>query len=70
MFEPTYEKVFEAIRSSLVPKSQFDESQKEISILRSQLETAKNDAKKLKSEYDDQNLTFGILRAEKQTLEK
>ena len=69
MFEPTYEKVFEAIRSSLVPKSQFDESQKEISILRSQLETAKNDAKKLKSEYDDQNLTIGILRAEKQTLE-
>ena len=69
MSEPTYAKVFETIRSSLVPKSQFEEAQKEISILRSQLETAKNSERKLKSEYDDQKLTIDILRAEKETLE-
>ena len=69
MSEPTYEKVFDSIRSSLVPKSQLIESQKEISILKSQLRTTKKHAKKLKSEYDSQKLTIEILRAGTQTLE-
>ena len=69
MSEPTYAKVFETIRSSLVPKSQFEEAQKEISLLRSQLETAKNAERKLKLEYNDQKLTIDILRAEKETFE-
>ena len=67
MSEPTYEKGFQAIRSNLVPKSQFEEAQKEISILKLQLETAKKSAKK--PEYDDQKLKIDIVRAEKETLE-
>ena len=84
MSEPTYEEVFESIRSSFVPKRQYEQSQKEIRILKSQLQAAENNAKELKSEYmakctfsGNQKKRIKILRAgqeklgnEKQTLER
>ena len=76
MSEPTYEKVFESIRSSLVPKSQYEESQKEVKILKLQLEAAENDAKEWRSEYQakcifirNQKLRIKILRAGQEKLE-
>ena len=69
MSETTYEKIFKVIQSSLVPKSRFEESQKEISVLKSALETAKSDLKLFKSKYEDQKQTIDILNAEKETLQ-
>ena len=69
MSETTYEKIFEVIQSSLVPKSKYEESQKEISVLKSALETVKNDLEFFKSKYKDQKQTIDILNAEKETLQ-
>ena len=68
MSDQKYNEVFEFIKSSLVPKNQFDESQSEILVLKSALENATNDLKKMKSDYDEQRLNIDIIQAEKESL--
>ena len=69
MAETSYQKVFEVIQSSLVPKSVYEELHNEICKLKTQIETEKNESKKWKSKYQDQKLTSDIIRAEKKTCE-
>ena len=66
MSETTYQKVFEVIRSSLVPNSQYDELQKEVACLKSELESVRN---QWQSKFDEQKLAMDILQAEKESLE-
>ena len=76
MSETTYQKVFEFIQSTLVPKIQYDELQKkfeEVTLasltlvsLKSELELAKNE---WKSKFEEQKLRVHILQAEKESLE-
>ena len=65
MSETSYQKVFEVIQSSLVPKSQYDESQKEVASLKSELESVKNE---WKSKFEEQKLALDILQAEKESV--
>ena len=69
MTDEKYNEVFELIKINLMPKNQFDESQKEVSFLKSALECATNDLKKMNSQYEEQKLANDILQAEKQSLE-
>ena len=62
MSEQTYNKVFELIRGTLVPKSQLDEAQIKIKHLESMLEKAK-------SESNEQKLSMEIKQAEKDSLQ-
>ena len=65
MSEQKYNEVFEFIKSNLVPKGEFGE----ILNLKSALEKATNDLKKVKMEFDEQKLAMDILQAEKESLE-
>ena len=69
MSEQKYNEVFEFIKTNLVPKSEFGESQNEILNLKSALEKATNDLKKVKMELEEQKLSIDILQAEKESLE-
>ena len=64
-----YNEVFDMIKLKLVPKTQVDESQKEIVRLRSLLDIANYDLRKAKLEYEEQKLAVDIIRAEKESLE-
>ena len=72
MSEQMYNKVFEqiqsSIKSSLVPKTQLEEAQQKIKDLESMLENSTTEFEKLKTKYDEQNLSIEILQAEKETL--
>ena len=46
-----YNKVFEAIKSNLIPKSKYEKSQNEVSLLKSELESAKDDLRLMKMKY-------------------
>ena len=62
MTEQTYNKVFELIQGTLVPKSQLDEAQIKIKHLESMFET-------LKSDFNEQKLSVEIIQAEKDSLQ-
>ena len=61
-----YEKVYEAmkieIEAHLVPRKLYDESQNQLSLLKSELEIAKSDLKKLKSEHSQLTETYNQLK--------
>ena len=61
-----YEKVYEAmkieIEAYLVPRKLYDESQNQLSLLKSELEIAKSDLKKLKSENSQLTETYNQLK--------
>ena len=61
-----YEKVYEAmkieIEAYLVPRKLYDESQNQLSLLKSELEIAKSDLKKLKSEHSQLTETYNQLK--------
>ena len=69
MSEQKYTEVFEFIKSSLVPKNEFDDSKNEISVLKSALENATKDLEKMKLKNEEQKLTIDIIKAENQSLE-
>ena len=69
MSEQKYNEVLEFIKSNLIPKNQFDESQNEILVLKSALENATNDLEKLKLEFQEQQMTIDIIKAERESLE-
>ena len=66
MSEPSYQKVFEVIQTSLVPKSQYDELQNEVASLKSKLESTKNE---WRSKFEEQKLAMDILQAENDSME-
>ena len=66
MSESSYQKVFEVIQSSLVPKSQYDDLQNEVACLKSEFESVRNE---WKSKFEEQKLAMDILQAEKESLE-
>ena len=74
MSESCYNEIFENIKSNLVPKAQYEESQLEIERLKSELENVKENLKRTESKYEKQQLRIGIVRrrlieAEKECLE-
>ena len=69
MIEQKYTEVFEFIKSNLVPKNQFDESQKEIFRLKSALENATEKLNEMQLECEDQKDTIDIIQAEKDSLQ-
>ena len=69
MSEQTYNKVFQLIQESLVPKSQLDEYQTKILHLESMVEKANTEVDKLKSEFSEQKLSLEITQAEKESLQ-
>ena len=69
MIDQKYNEVFEFIKSKLVPKNEFKESQSEILVLKSVLSNSTNDLKKMKLEFEEQKLTIDIIEAEKESLE-
>ena len=68
MSEQKYNEVFEFIKSNLIPKIQFDESQNEILVLKSALDNATNDIEKLKLEFQEQTMTIDFIKAERESL--
>lgn len=64
-----YEKVYEAIKieieANLVPRKSYDESQNQLSLLKSELEIAKSDLRKLKSEHSQLTETYNQLKDER-----
>ena len=69
MSEEKYNEVLKFIKSSLVPKNEFDESQNEITVLKLAIENANNELKKAKLENEEHKLAIDILQAEKESLE-
>jgi len=69
MIEQKYTEVFEFIKLNLVPKNQFDESQKEIFRLKSALENATEKLNEMKLECEEQKDTIDIIQAEKDSLQ-
>ena len=69
MSESCYNEIFENIKSNLVPKAQYEESQLEIERLKSELENVKENLKRTESKYEKQQLRIGIIEAEKECLE-
>ena len=76
MSENCYNKIFENIKSNLVPKFLYDESQLEIKRLKSELEATKEQRKlqgdladRLQSQYEAHMNRIDILEAEKESLE-
>ena len=65
MSENCYNEIFETIKSNLVPKALYEESQLEIERLKSLLEKAE----KKQEKYEEQKLRIDILQAEKESLE-
>ena len=66
MSESSYQKVFEVIQTSLVPKSLYNDLQNEVASLKSELESARN---QWKLKFEEQKLAMDILKAEKESLE-
>ena len=66
MSESSYQKVFEVIQTSLVPKSLYDDLQNEVASLKSELESVRN---QWKLKFEEQKLAMDILKAEKESLE-
>ena len=64
-----YNEIFETIKSKLVPKEQYEDSQLELEHMRSELKNAKEDLKRMKSKYEEQKLKIDIIQAEKECLE-
>ena len=64
-----YNEIFETIKSKLVPKEQYEDSQLELEHMRSELKNAKEDLKRIKSKYEEQKLKIDIIQAEKECLE-
>ena len=69
MSESNYNEVFEAIKTYLVPKLQYEKSQLEVGHLKEKLINVVEELKKLKLKYEEQKLTIEILQAEKESLE-
>ena len=69
MSESNYNRVFEAIKTNLVPKIQLEESQLEVRYLKEELRNKVEELKNLKLKYDEQKLTIEILQAEKESLQ-
>ena len=69
MIEQKYTEVFEFIKLNLVPKNQFDESQKEIFRFKSALENATEKLNEMQLECEDQKDTIDIIQAEKDSLQ-
>ena len=69
MIEQKYTEVFEFIKLNLVPKNQFDESQKEIFRLKSALDTATEKLNEMQLECEEQKDTIDIIQAEKDSLQ-
>ena len=69
MSENQYNAVFETIKSNLVPKVELEKSKFESSLLKLDLENAKQELKKIKSKYEEEKLKNDIIQAEKECLE-
>ena len=69
MSDQKYNEVLKFIKSSLVPKNDFDESQNEILNLKMAVELANNELKQAKLENEEHKLANNILQAEKESLE-
>ena len=69
MSESCYNEIFETIKSNLVPKKQYEECQLEKTHLKSELEIAKEELKKMKLKYEEEKLKNDIIQAEKECLE-
>ena len=69
MSESNYNEVFEAIKTHLIPKLQYEKSQLEVGHLKEKLINVVEELKKLKLKYEEQKLTIEILQAEKESLE-
>ena len=69
MSESCYNKIFENIKSNLVPKVEYEEAQLEMERLKSELKNTKEDLKALGSKYEEQKLKIEIYQAEKECLE-
>ena len=69
MPEQTYNKVFQLIQESLVPKTQLEEYQNNILHLESILQKTARELETIKSEYKGQKLTIEIIQAEKNSLQ-
>ena len=69
MIEQKYTEVFEFIKLNLVPKNQFDESQKEIFRLKSALDNATEKLNEMQLECEEQKDTIDIIQAEKDSLQ-
>ena len=69
MSESCYNKILENIKSNLVPKVEYEESQLEIERLKSELQNAKEDLKTMESKFAEQKLKIEIYQAEKECLE-
>ena len=64
-----YNEVFETIKSNLVPKVELVKSKLENAHLKSELEIAKEELKKIKLKYEEEKLKNDIIQAEKESLE-
>ena len=69
MTENQYNEVFETIKSNLVPKVELVKSKLENDHLKSELENAKEELKKIKLKYEEEKLKNDIIQAEKESLE-
>ena len=69
MSDQKYNEVLKFIKSSLVPKNDFDESQNEILNLKMAVELANNQLNQAKLENEEHKLANNILQAEKESLE-
>ena len=69
MSESNYNEVFEAIKTNLVPKTQYEASQREVLFLKDNYRDLMEEWKNMKSKYEEQKLTIEILQAEKESLE-
>ena len=64
-----YNTVFEEIKTNLVPKVQYEKSQRDVAYLREEMTNVKEELKNMKLKYEEQKLTIEILQAEKESLE-
>ena len=69
MSENCYNEIFETIKSNLVPKMIYEQSQLEIENLKSVLGKTQADLQRIKSKYEEQILKNEIIQAEKESLE-
>ena len=63
-----YNAVFEEIKINLVPKVQYEASQREVAYLREERASVDEELKNMKLKYEEQKLTIKILQAEKESL--
>ena len=69
MSEQTYNKVFELIQGTLVPKTQLEEAQMAIENLKAMLKKTTTELEKTRSESNEQKLSMEIIQAEKESLQ-